>query len=70
MSDAEYQAKLHIAREAADVVGQILEKSSPEAKAARAAYRRALEEAANAAPNDSVRATLEAFIKNDPKAQP
>jgi hypothetical protein len=40
------------------------------AKAARAAYRFALELALDLATSDAMRATIEGLLKSDPKAQP
>ena len=53
------------------MVIQITDATSPEARQARAAYRRALLEAIDEAPEGStLRESLEGQLKTDPKAQP
>jgi hypothetical protein len=69
MSDAnEFHRRMLAAKEFAKVVAQSNDPAGPEAKSARGAYRRALEAARDAAPNDSTREMLDDLLNTDPKA--
>jgi hypothetical protein len=68
MSDADFQERMLAAKEFGKVVAQSSDPSGPTAKPARAAYRRALEAARDAAPNDPTRETLDDLLNTDPNA--
>jgi hypothetical protein len=69
MGDAdEFQRRMRAAKELGKLVAQFSDYGAPEAKPARDAYRRALEGARDAAPNDATREMLNELLNTDPKA--
>jgi hypothetical protein len=69
MSDHDlFQQKMLAAKELGRLVAQFSDPSAAEARSARAAYRRALEDARDAAPNDPTRESLDELLMTDPKA--
>jgi hypothetical protein len=63
-----FQLQMRVVKETGTMVTAATDPDA--AKAARAAYRYALELALDLAPSDEMRATLEGLLQSDPKAQP